>query len=228
MLNAPVTEHENDRLTVHVNRETPRSLRNKIRQDDPFHGRLKLPVQVPEIYLVRTHPIVEGLASWVMDTALDPKSNRNRRPLAARCGVSMVNGISELVTVLLLRMRHHLKISSRNEPMLAEEIKAVAFTGTSESPHWLENEMVEDVLKLPPAGNVPNVEASEIAKKMIAGLRALRSHLEQIAETSAKAQQDAHVRVRQSARAAGQVSVEPVLPVDILGAYAVVPVSRAT
>jgi hypothetical protein len=29
-------------------------------------------VQDKQVYLSRTHPIVEGLATYVMDTALDP------------------------------------------------------------------------------------------------------------------------------------------------------------
>ena len=39
----------------------------------------------------------------------------------------------------------------------------------------------------------------------------------------AAAQLEAHERVREAARAKGRVSIEPVLPVDILGAYVLLP-----
>jgi len=112
-LHIPVTEKPGGRIEVNITGETPRSLRNAIGKDDPFIGRVELPVKSPEIYLARTHPIVEGLASWVLDTALDPIANRGNRPLAARCGVSFVSELDVRVAILLLRLRHHLRIGGR-------------------------------------------------------------------------------------------------------------------
>ena len=47
---------------------------NPIGQDEAFAGRFDLPLQKDEIYLGRTSPVVEGLASWTLDQALDPES----------------------------------------------------------------------------------------------------------------------------------------------------------
>jgi len=61
------------------------------------------------------------------------------------------------------------------------------------------------------------------ANDIVEGLPALRSELESLAQTKAKALFEAHSRVRQSARATGRVTVEPVLPVDVLGAFVLLP-----
>ena len=224
-LHVPVNSGSSGRLKVNITGETPRSVRNAIGRDGPFVGRVDLPVEDPEIYLARTHPIVEGLASWVLDTALDPVANRGRRPLASRCGVSVVDGIDAAITILLLRLRHHLRIGGRGDqaPMLAEEILPVGFSGEADSPIWLEPDIVEFALGLPPVANVDPMTTKSTAGEMIAGLTDLREDLECIANKRAESLLEAHTRVRESARAKGKVTVEPVLPVDVLGAYALLP-----
>jgi hypothetical protein len=47
--------------------------------------------------------------------------------------------------------------------------------------------------------------------------------LEAVAEERASLQLTAHERVREAARAKGRVSIAAVLPVDIVGAYVVLP-----
>ena len=51
----------------------------------------------------------------------------------------------------------------------------------------------------------------------------LRAALEPIAQERAKAQLTAHKRVRAAGRAKGSVAIEPVLPVDLLGVYVLLP-----
>ena len=213
------------RIEVALSPEAPRSLRNAIGRDTPFAGRVELPVQRGELHLARTHPIVEGLASWVLDTALDPRTLRDRDPLAARCGVSRIAGLDERVVVLLLRLRHHLLIGGRRDrtPMLAEEILPVGFTGSPDSPAWLDGAAVEAALAAPPAANVPRQIALDAIADALAGVPSLRPAIEAIAAHRAESLRDAHVRVRASAKASAAVSVEPVLPVDLLGAFVLLP-----
>ena len=51
----------------------------------------------------------------------------------------------------------------------------------------------------------------------------LQIALEAVASERASQQLAAHERVREAARAKGRVSIAPVLPVDILGAYVLLP-----
>jgi len=48
--------------------------------------------------------------------------------------------------------------------------------------------------------------------------------LASVAMERSSAQLTAHERVRESLRAKGRVTIQPVLPVDILGAYVLVPI----
>ena len=84
--------------------ETPRALREAMRADkNTFTARFDLPVKDSEVYLSRTHPLVEGLATYVMDTALDPLG----QGLARRCGVVRTSRVVRRTT-LLVRFRYHI------------------------------------------------------------------------------------------------------------------------
>ena len=62
----------NGKVEVGISNETPRTLRQAIGKDEPFSGRFDLPLQEGEIYLGRTSPVVEGLASWTLDQVPRP------------------------------------------------------------------------------------------------------------------------------------------------------------
>jgi hypothetical protein len=70
-------------VTVHLSNETPRALRQAIGRDESFTGRFDLPLEEGEIYLDRTSPVIEGLAGWTLDQALDPVA-RDARAVASR------------------------------------------------------------------------------------------------------------------------------------------------
>ena len=61
--------------------KVPRSLRNAMGRDAEFVG-LQTPCRTPWSTWRETSPVVEGLASWVLDTAADPIAPRatRRRP----------------------------------------------------------------------------------------------------------------------------------------------------
>src|SRR5262249_22125952 len=57
-------------INVHRTNQVPPALRQAIGREGPFRGRFDLPLEEGEVYLGRTSPIVEGLASWTLDQAL--------------------------------------------------------------------------------------------------------------------------------------------------------------
>jgi superfamily II DNA or RNA helicase len=222
-LNVPITSPAEDRIEVHLSEEVPRGLRSAIGISKPFRGRFQLPTAEGELYLSRTHPVVEGLASWVMDTALDPKTRGGRKALAARCGVAKVREIQERTNLLLLRIRYHLHPQGRRKsrPMLAEDVVPVAYTGSPDDPVWLPRERTEALLKSTPAANIDADFARHQAQNIIDGLQRLK--LDHVAQDGAAALKDAHSRVRAAAKISSGFEVEPVLPPDVLGAYVLLP-----
>ena len=100
---------DHGRITVHVSSETPRALRQAIGQEEPFTGRFDLPLPEGEIHLGRMSPVVEGLASWTLDQALDPESRDAAGSVASRCGAIVTSAVSARTTLLVARFRYHLR-----------------------------------------------------------------------------------------------------------------------
>ena len=256
-------------VTVNLGTQTPRALRQAIGCDEPFTGRFDLPLPDGETYLGRTSPIVEGLASWTLDQALDPES-RDTPAVASRCGVIATSAVTVRTTLLVARFRYHLRtggaggigrtgsvgadrgfgdtgrgiggtgsgvtghstggtdrgsggIGTGRDTLLCEEIVPLACTGAAEAPRWLSPEDSEHLLTARPERNLLPTALEQQLDLTLPRLAKLRAALEPVARERAEAQREAHERVRVATRAKGPVTVEPVLPVDLLGTYVLVP-----
>ena len=190
-----------------------------------FKARFELPVDGGVLHLNRTHPIVEGLASYILDTALDPILESPAR----RCGVIRTNAVARRTTILLLRLRYHIvKIFMGQEiPLLAEDCLSVAFAGTPENPEWLDSGDAEKLLDVRPDGNIGADQAKAYIEKVVAAFEGLQPHLEEVAIRRGEELLDAHRRVRSASKQTGVTyRVEPHLPPDVMGVYIYLPAAE--
>ena len=216
-----VVSRQNDTVSFDL-AETPAALRDAIGMTarDRFTARFSLPVQDGEVYLSRTHPIVEGLAAHVMDTALDPLA----AGIARRAGAIRTNAVRTRTTLLLLRFRFDIRSSADDAPLLAEDVGLVAFEGAPANARWLDDERAAELLDASPDANIDPRQASEFVRRVVDDFDVLRAHLEEVAQQRADALLDAHRRVRRAARITGvRHTVEPKLPPDVLGIYVYLP-----
>lgn len=220
--NVPVKERDGA-LTIGVSEETPRALRQALGRDDPFTGRFDLPLREGEVYLGRTSPVVEGVAGWTLDQALDPLA-RDGRPVASRCGVMATAAVNTRTVLVLARFRYHLRAAAGpDDAILCEEIVPLACSGPVGAPQWLTAEESERLLAAAPDRNlIPTVIDQQVGL-LVGSLGAVQQALDAVAEQRAAAQLQAHERVREASKTKGRVKIEPVLPVDILGAYVLLP-----
>ncbi len=222
----PISKRPHDVVEVAVSNETPRALRHAIAQEKSFLGRFNLPVDKGVVYLSRTHPIVEGLASYTLETALDDIQAEGERTIARRSGVTKTKGVSQKTWLLVVRLRYHLKVKRRDgadTPLLAEEVLTLAFTGSPSEPVWVSEDDARRLTDAAPSGNVPLSLVKQQLQHFIGGLVAMRPRLDDLAIKRAAILKEAHQRVRRSARLAGSVEVTPVDEVDILGAFILLP-----
>ena len=227
-------------VTVNIDLETPRSLRQAIGQDKSFTGHFDLPVPDGATYLGRTSPIIEGLASWVLDQALDSEYRDGGR-VASRCGAIFASDVAERTTLLVTRFRFHIRGADRgggagaangasHETILCEEIIPLAHTGNARAPCWLPAPESERLLAAQPAGNMlPSAIQQQLDRLLLPSLELIQAALAPVADERAEAQLVAHRRVRAASGPLSpgtkrvRMAVEPILPVDILGAYVLLP-----
>ncbi|OPZ41768.1 MAG: hypothetical protein BWY95_02523 [Bacteroidetes bacterium ADurb.BinA104] len=186
-----------------------------------------LPVQEKEIYLSRTHPIVEGLADLVMSTALD---SENTHSVASRCGVIRTASVQRRTTLLLIRYRFHLTqvFKEKTHRSLVEDSQVVAFTGTPENPEWLSDAEAKALLNAMPSDNVLPQQAQAQIERVIDNFQALSPVLNSFAQKRSTELLASHLRVRDAVllKRSQKPDIKPELPPDVLGIYVYLPGSE--
>jgi hypothetical protein len=87
----------------------------------------------------------------------------------------------------------------------------------------LSAEESEKLLAARPEQNLIATAIEQQVGLLVGSLANIQQTLESVANERAAAQLQAHERVREASKTKGRVSIEPVLPVDILGAYVLMP-----
>jgi hypothetical protein len=213
---------------VHIDlRATPTALRDALgltEVGEAFDARFELPVAEDVVHLNRTHPFVEALGAYVMNSALDPLLGG----LARRAGTIRTRQIKTRTTLLLVRFRYHIITATAAEdpPLLAEDCQVLAFEGAPDQAHWLDGSTGERLMRATPDANVTAEQARESVRRVVEGMTHLIPQIELAARERGAALLDAHRRVRHSLheRTRG-LRVEAVLPVDVLGIYVFLPVA---
>ncbi|XAM01599.1 helicase-related protein [Phycisphaeraceae bacterium D3-23] len=222
----PFSEKNDGRIEIRLTKESSRALRNAIGHEGTLRGRFDLPIEDKEKYLCRTSPEIEGLASYVIETALDEIAAEDEQPIASRCGIITTDAVNEKTTLLLVRYRYHLHVKKRGgeaKTLLAEEIIAPAFTGTPEKAAWLDEEVAKTLLDAKPSANTNPSLAKAQLERLVSIASSLDPELNKIATQRAAALGDAHNRIREQAKMTGKAVVEPMLPADLLGCFILLP-----
>jgi hypothetical protein len=203
--------------------EVPRALKDLLGTDgEKFEATFSMPVRDKQIYLTRTHPLVENLATYLMDTALDEVEHS----VAKRCGAIRTRQVETRTTLLLLRLRYHL-ITTRGDietPLLAEEVLPLAFTGAPERAEWLDIGIAKGLVKITPDANIHPQQATRFIQHVIDNFGSIKPQLELAAMERADALLESHRRVRDAAKHRGRYRVEAKLPPDLIGIYIYLPV----
>ena len=206
-------------------RNVPQALKDSMACPDEFRATFDFPPQEGVHYLSRTHPWVEGLASYVLDCALDPLA----RSLARRSGVIRTSGVAVRTTLLLLRFRYHIitnRVGKENR-LLAEDCHLMAFEGASDSPKWIGAEEAEALLGQHPTANIAEDEAIHFLEPVIRSHYLLAKAIDAEAGVKGNRLLKSHLRVRAAARLKGvSVRIEHQPPADLLGVFIYLPVPR--
>ena len=173
----------------------------------------------------RSHPLPATLAESLLEGALDPGSSPV--PSLGRAGAWPTTAVKAVTTVVLLRLRYKLTIHGRRERLLlAEEAGALAFEGAGAQP-VLTGEPARALLDRPATSDLVAAARQRLvnqARERIAA--ALEGSIATYARERGEALAGDHARVRAAAVGSARVTVEPIVPADIIGLYILVPATH--
>ncbi len=172
--------------------------------------------------VTRSHPLPATLAEALLEAALDPASSPV--PPIGRMGAWPTAAVKSITTVVLLRLRFKLIIRARRERLvIVEEAAAIAFEGNSTTPcatgleGW-------SLLEGNASGNLADVARDRVIAHARDRVRVLLDGpIADYARQRAVQLEEDHSRVRAAGINVPKVSVEPVLPADVMGVFVLIP-----
>lgn len=199
----------------------PLPLREKLQSLNGKKITFQLPAPEGFIPVGRNHFLVESLANYLMETALD---STIELPTASRCGVIRTDQASEFTAITLFRIRFLLK-SPETAPLLAEEILLSGWKGKS---NLLKADEALALLETTiPRANLTKEEKKYFIQEALTQYQTFSHQFESLAFERAKRLEASHQRVRKVIKVK-PVSAHPQLPVDLLGLYVFVPIPGGT
>jgi superfamily II DNA or RNA helicase len=213
--------------------ELPQGLKDTLPINDAKEVRVNFepPFRSDATYLHRTHPLVEAIASYSMNVALDPlvgdEIQFGQTGFSRRAGVIRTSKVDKATTLLLLRLRFQLIKDGKDsqQSLLVEDSLMLAFEGLPKNASWLSEDSIDSLLRLRPEGNVVYEQATQQMKRILDDLSVLGEDINKRVFEKGELLKEAHSRVRSASNLRGiKYTVEPVLPADVLGAYLFLPI----
>ena len=180
---------------------------------------VELPPDLSYEDLTRAHPLVANLAGYVLESALDPVGDQ---PIASRSGAAVSREVAQVTRIYLLRLRHRLDV--RKRALVVEETQAVAAIGAGESAQWItEPAEVEKLLHFIPSSNLTATAVQNAVRRATEFAAAQTNWFNDFASKRAEELLSDHRRVRDASGDRGKFAVSPILPVDVMGVFVLLP-----
>jgi superfamily II DNA or RNA helicase len=170
--------------------------------------------------LTRTHPLTASLAESLVEASLDQEALPDLG--IGRVGAWPTPAVSAMTRLVLLRIRYKLTIHSRQERLLlAEEAALVALQGNS---IVATGDTARKLLNTPAIADFAQIARDRIVNNAKSDLLTLiEGPLAAFVKRRAEELVDDHARLRAAAGSASRVSVEAVLPPDVIGLFVMMP-----
>ncbi|AAW61247.1 DEAD/DEAH box helicase [Gluconobacter oxydans] len=209
-------------LLAHVNALSP-ALRERLKEHE-LEGSVRLAVAEPapsgSTLLTRAHPLTATLAEALVEASLD----RNSLPElgVGRVGAWPTSAVQRPTRLVLLRLRFKLTIHARKEKLLlAEEAAIIGIQGNQIVAEgevarcWLNTEATADLADI--ARDRFIAKARDDLPDLLTG------PISDFVSLRAQDLMQDHNRLRSASGSASRVTVEPVLPPDVIGLFVMMP-----
>ncbi len=219
-MDAPL-EASNGAFKAHL-AHLPTALRERIAArglSDSIRIAFAEPAPVGAALVTRSHPLPAILAEALIEGALDPIG----RDKLGRVGAWPNPAVAEMSTIALLRLRFKLTVHGRRERiLLVEEANALAFRPSGAA--TVSGEEARGLLEPQAVRDLASIAKERLLKQAFERMATLHAGaIADFARTRAEALASDHARVRATGVNVPRVSVEAVLPADIVGLFVLIP-----
>jgi superfamily II DNA or RNA helicase len=200
----------------------PQRLRELLTNKNDIQISFQSPTPFGYKYIGRNHPFTEHLSQFVINNALQGAGNG-----AARASVLRTNAVKQKTVLFQLRVRNVIAEQPSNKQVVAEEMWLWGYEGDLKQKQIITKQTAMDLLMDVKA--TQNMEQPEQASWLSEEMEWVKDETIFRAQTDAVALERAnhlvhmHTKVRNLLGGIKYKVVEPVLPMDVLGLYILLP-----
>ncbi len=170
-------------------------------------------------YVGRNHPFVEQLCQLVLANTI---SRRGKH--AARSAVIRTDAVDIKTTILLFRVRNVIEAKKKDHQIVAEEMLVWGYRGSGTDGDYLTSiEAKELLMSAQPTSNLTPQARSSFLENECRQLESLEQQFDHVAEDRSQNLVDAHERFSKLMDRKRFQIVHPVLPMDVIGVYILLP-----
>lgn len=192
----------------------------------PPESQLKVSFESPTprgyLYLGRNHPFVEHLCHYVMRHSLE----HNHQQGASRAAVIRSNCVNERHVIYLCRCRNVIERPADQSRIIAEEMLLWGYSGYHGDCNYLDHNAARNLLETvrATANMTKEAMAATLENEIQQVYPALTKHAESIALERSNRLVEAHLRFSKLLNERERYKpVVPVLPMDVMGIYLILP-----
>ena len=202
-----------------VTANLPEALRGILNSGEIVNVSFQSPTPEGYLYLGRNHRFVEQLCQLIMANTVNRVDKR-----AARTAVIRTRQVAIKTTILLFRCRNVIEDRKGHTQVVAEEMILWGWRGTPQQKEYLDHEAAWELLSAARASSDMSLQArSSFLDNELKLLKDFTTEFDSVAENQSKKLVDAHERFSALMDGKRFQVVYPVLPMDLLGVYVLLP-----
>jgi len=197
----------------------PEVLKVALPESDMIKVSFESPTPEGYLYLGRNHFFVEQLCQYVMGNTLNHGDHG-----AARASVIRCREVNTKTTILLFRVRNVIEEKKRHNQFVAEEMLLWGYKGSPEQRDFLNSKQSQELLNTAKISSNMTIQARQsFLENELSLIDQLEDDFNKIAEERCQHLVEAHQRFSKLVDKRQFQVVYPVLPMDVLGIYILLP-----
>jgi len=198
----------------------PPVLKNALPTENQLKVSFFSPTPEGYIYLGRNHIFVEQLCQYLMANSLNSKTEDG----PARTAVIRCRDVDIKTTLLLFRVRNVIEEKKGRNQFVAEEMLLWGYKGSLSDNDILNKDEVKQLMvHAAPSANITEQAKAGFLENELENIAELRDDFDKIALKRAEILIEAHERFRKVMGGKKYKVVEPILPMDLMGVYILLP-----
>jgi len=200
----------------------PQRLRDLLSAKTEIQISFKSPTPAGYKYIGRNHPFTEHLSQHIMNSALHQATGS-----AARAAVMRSTDVKQKTVLFQLRVRNVIAEQPSNKQIVAEEMWLWGYEGEVNQKQFIDKETAMNLLmSVKPTQNMEEGEKAYWLNEEMAWVldeKTFRKQTDDVALERANHLVESHTRFKKLVSGNKYKVVEPVLPMDVLGVYILLP-----